>query len=180
MQKCRLPSFFQTNTTALHHTLWLDQIMPESNISHRCAWTSSTNGGGIYLNCSLNRASLVTLITCLLEWLQLSSQGSKEKMWYSARSEWAESACSGNQDPKLLKSNFLNSFSCLCPAVSFSVWMSWALSNASIMPGHTCSSGTQLGATTLTTGIFFCMVWHYAVLLLTTMATFLLPLCISV
>ena len=30
---------------------------------------------------------LVTLITCLVEWVQLSLQGSKEKMsWYSARS----------------------------------------------------------------------------------------------
>ena len=120
MQKFRLPSFFQTNTTALHHTLWLGQIMPESNISCRCAWTSSTNGGGICLNHSLNRTSSVTIITCSIERMQLSSQGSKDKMsWYSARSKQMESASSGSQDPKLLKSNFSNSFSCLCSAVCF-------------------------------------------------------------
>ena len=67
MQKCRLPSFFQTSTTALHHTLWLGQIVPESNISCRCTWTSSTNGRGICLNHSLNGASLVTLIISSVE-----------------------------------------------------------------------------------------------------------------
>ena len=50
MQKHRPPSFFWTNTTALHHMLWLRQIVPESNISHKCLWTSSTNGRGICLN----------------------------------------------------------------------------------------------------------------------------------
>ena len=44
MQKHRLSSFFWTSTTALHHTLWLGQIMPKSNISHRCAHSSSTKG----------------------------------------------------------------------------------------------------------------------------------------
>ena len=48
MQKCRLPAFSQTSTTVLHHTLWLGQIVPESNISCRCAWTSTTNGRGIF------------------------------------------------------------------------------------------------------------------------------------
>ena len=57
---------FQTNTTALHHALWLGPIAPESNISHRYAQTSSTNDGGICLNHSLNGASSVTLITCQL------------------------------------------------------------------------------------------------------------------
>ena len=61
MQKCRLPSFFWTNTTALHHTLWLGWILPESYISNRCMQTSSTTGRGIHLNQSLNGASLVTL-----------------------------------------------------------------------------------------------------------------------
>ena len=79
MQKCRLTSFFGTSTTTLHHTLWLGQTVPESNISHRCAWTSSTNGGGICLNHSLNGVSMVTLITCSIEWVQPSSQDSKKK-----------------------------------------------------------------------------------------------------
>ena len=81
-----LLSFFQTSTTVINHALWLGWIAPESSISHRCAWTSSTNCIGIHLNCSLNGASSVTLITCLVKWVQLSLQCSKEKMsWYSAR-----------------------------------------------------------------------------------------------
>ena len=106
-QKCRLPSFFWTNTTALPHALWLGQIAPESNISCRCAQTASTNGWGIHLNHSLNGASSVTLIKCLVKCVQPSSQDSKEKMsWYSARSEQAELASSGSQDPRLLKSSW--------------------------------------------------------------------------
>ena len=181
MQKCRLLSFFWTSTTALHHILWLGWIVPESNISHRCAQTSSTNGEGICLICSLNGVSSVTLITCSITWGQPSSQGSKEKMlWYSVRSEWAESASSGGQDPKPLKSNFSNRFSCLCSVVIFGIWMPWVSSNASIMPGHICSSGTWLAATTLATGILFFRVWGYAILFLTMTVTHLLPLCILV
>ena len=68
----------------------------------------------------------MTLITCLVKWVQLSSQGSKEKiLWYSIRTEQVDSANSGDQDPKPLKS----SLSCFCSAVSFSVWMPWASSN---------------------------------------------------
>ena len=72
MQKHGLPSFFWTSTTALHHTLWLGWIVPESNISHRCVQTSSTKGRGICLHCSLHEALSVTLITCLVESVQLS------------------------------------------------------------------------------------------------------------
>ena len=76
IQKCRPPSFFQTNTIALHHALWLGQITPESNISCRCILTSSTNDGGICLKCSLNGVSSVTLITCSVEWIQPGGQAS--------------------------------------------------------------------------------------------------------
>ena len=155
--------------------------MPISNISHRSAQTFSTNSRGICLNHSLNGVSSVTLITWSVKWVQLSSQGSKEKMLcYSARSGWAGSDSSGDQDPKPLKFNFSNSFSCLFSMVSFCVWMPWASSNASVMPDHICGSGTQLAATTLATQTFFFRVWGYTILFLTTMATFLLPLCILV
>ena len=88
MQKCRPPSFFQTKTTALHHMLWLEQIAPESIISQKCVWTS-TNGRGIPLNHSLNGVSSVTLITCVMEWVQPSSLGSREKTsWYLAKRVW--------------------------------------------------------------------------------------------
>ena len=181
MQTIYVDSFFQTNTTTLHHVLWLGWIVPESNISHKSAWTSSTNGGGICLNHSLNGTSSVTLITCFVEWVQLSLQGSREKMsWYSSRRDWAESASSGGQDPNSLKFNFSNSFSCLCSAVSYCGWMPRALSKASIIPGIICGSGTWLAATTLATRTFFFNIWGYAILFLTTAVVLLLPLCISV
>ena len=80
MKNCRLPSFFWNSTTALHHRLWWGWIVPESNICHRCLWTFSTSDRGICLNHSLNGASSLTLITCSVEWVQKSFQGSKEKM----------------------------------------------------------------------------------------------------
>ena len=45
MQNYRPPSFFLTNTTALHHALWLGQIGPDSSISCRWFWNSLTKGG---------------------------------------------------------------------------------------------------------------------------------------
>ena len=39
MQRCRPLSFFHTSTTTLHHGLWLDWIVPASNISFTCACT---------------------------------------------------------------------------------------------------------------------------------------------
>ena len=152
--------FFQTNTMALHHVLWLGQIVPESNISCRCVQTSSTNGVGNHLNHSLNGVSSVTLITCSVEWVQSSSRDSKEKMsWYSTRREWAGSASSGSQDPRPLKSNFLNTFYCLCSMVIFGAWMPWTSSNASTMTGHISTSGMLLAAITLAMEIFFFRVW---------------------
>ena len=87
MQNCRLPSFFCTNTTALHQALWLGLIAPDSNISCRWFWTSSTNGGGIHLNHSLKGVSSITFILCSMEWVQPNSTGSNENTsWYLARS----------------------------------------------------------------------------------------------
>ena len=57
--------------------------------------------------------------------------------------------------PSCSSLNFSNSFSCLCSVVIFGVWIPWASSNVSIMPGYICGSGTQLAAITLATGIFF-------------------------
>ena len=77
MQNCRSPSFFLTNTTALHQALWLDQIAPDSNISHRWFETSLTNGGGIHQNWSLKGVSSITFYhvfhgvgTAQLHWIQ--------------------------------------------------------------------------------------------------------------
>ena len=120
MQNHRPPSFFHTNTTALHQALWLGLIAPDSNISHRWFKTSLTNGGGILLNHSLKRVSSVTFIMCSVEWVQPNSTGSNESTsWYLARSWQAASASLGTQESKLLKSNSLNNLPCLCLTVSW-------------------------------------------------------------
>ena len=176
IQKCRLLSFFWTTTTTLHHALWLGWITPESNISHRCVQTSSTNGGGICLNHSLNGVSLVTLITCSDEWVQLSSLGSNEKMsWYSAKRDWAESARLGGHDSNPLRSNSSNNISCLCFTVSLGTWRPYAPSKASITSVCIGGSGTHVTAAALATRVFFLRVWGHTLLFLTTMVMFLLP-----
>ena len=80
MQKCKLPSFFLTNTTVLHQALWLGLVAPDSNISLRWFLTSSTIGGGIRLNRSLNGVSSVTFMVCLVEWVHPRSARSNENM----------------------------------------------------------------------------------------------------
>ena len=100
MQDHRPPSFFCTNTTALHQALWLGLIAPDSNISCRWFQTSSTNGGGICLNCSLKGVSSVTFTVCFMEWVQSNSTGSNENMsWYLARNQQAASTSSGLRSP---------------------------------------------------------------------------------
>ena len=137
IQNCRPPSFFCTNTTALHQALWLGLIAPDSNILWRWFQTSSTNGGGIHLNCSLKGVSSITFIICSVEWVQPNSAGSNENMlWYSARSWQAASASSGAQESRPLKSNSSNNLPCLCLMVSLGVWGSWDSS----APSSNCSS----------------------------------------
>ena len=141
---------------ALHHALWLGQMAPDSNISLRWFWTSSTKGGGICLNHSLKGVSFVTLIICSVEWVQPNSTGSKVKTsWYLARSWQAASASSRGHKFNLLKFNSINSLPCLCLVVKLSGWGSWGPSS----PSHTLiSSGvssTTIAATALATGAFF-------------------------
>ena len=52
----------------LHHALWLGWTAPESNISCRCVWTSSTNGGGIHINHSLN-GSVISTFNHMFHWM---------------------------------------------------------------------------------------------------------------
>ena len=128
MQNCRPPSSFLTNTTALHYALWLGQIAPDSSISCRWFWTSSTRGGGIHLNHSLKGLSSVTFIVCSVEWVQPNSMGSNGNMsWYLAKSQQAASASLGGQESNPLKSSSSNNFPCLCLTVNLGVWGSWGL-----------------------------------------------------
>ena len=115
MQNHRLPSFFCTNTTALHQALWLGLIAPDYNNSCRWLQTSLTNSRGIHLNHSLKGVLSVTFIMCSMEWVQPNSvECNDNTFWYVARSWWAASASSGAQESKLLRSNSSNNLSCLC------------------------------------------------------------------
>ena len=106
MQKHRLPSFFLTSMTVLHHVLWLGLIAPDSNISLKCFLTSSTISGGICLNHSLNGVSSVTFMECSVVWVHPSSARSNENVsWYLARSQQALSTNSGAHESKPLRSN---------------------------------------------------------------------------
>ena len=175
MQNCRLPSFFLTNTTALHQALWLGQIAQDSNISHRWFWTSSTNGGGIHLNHSLKRASSITFIMCSVEWVQLNSTWSNENTsWYLAKSQLAASANSGAQESNSLKSNSSNNLPCLCLTVSLGEWGPWAPSPPSCNWTSSGGLGTGNATTALATGVFYQRVCKKAVLFLTTTMCFLL------
>ena len=176
IQNCKLPSFFCTNTTALHQALWLGLMAPDSNISCRWLLISSTNRGGILLNCSLKGVSSVTFMVCSMEWVQPNSAGSNgNTSWYLTRSQHAVSASSGLQESRPLKSNSSNNLPCLCLTVSLVVWESWDSSAPSSNYSPSGGSGTGNAATALATGVFFQRVCEYAVLFCTTMTAFLLP-----
>ena len=154
IQKCRLPSFFCTSTTALHQALWLGLMVPDSNISFKWFLTSSTNGGGIHLNCSLKGVSSVTFMICSVEWVQPNSAGSNENMsWYLARSQQATSANSRVQESRLLKSNSSNNLPCLCLTVSLGIWKSGDLLVPSCNPLDLGGLGTGDAAAILATGV---------------------------
>ena len=155
MQNHRVPSFFLTNTTALHQALWLGQIAPESNISHRWFQTSSTNGGGIHLNHSLKGVSSVTFVMCSIEWVQPNPAESNENTsWYSARSQQAASTSSGAQESKPLKSNLLNNLLCL-PNSQSGKYGDPGLMHPSCNWASSGGLGTGNATTALATGVLF-------------------------
>ena len=80
MQNHRDPSFFHTNTTALHQEDWLGQIVPASSISLSDTQTSSTKGRGMHLKHSLKGSSSLMRISCLLALVHHSSLGLSTKM----------------------------------------------------------------------------------------------------
>ena len=87
--KVQTSVFLHTSTTALHHGLLLGQIVPTSNISFTCAWTTSTIRGGILQSLSLKGSPSTTLISCFTKSVQPKIPGSREKMsWYSATRSW--------------------------------------------------------------------------------------------
>ena len=80
MQNQRDPSFFHTNTTALHQGDWLGWKVPASSISLSDAQTSSSKSGGMCLKHSLKCSSSLMQISCLIALVHPSSLGSSTKM----------------------------------------------------------------------------------------------------
>ena len=64
MQNRRVPSFFLTRTMALHQGDFKGQIAPPSNMSCRFSRTSSSRGGVIRRNLSLNGSSSISSMMC--------------------------------------------------------------------------------------------------------------------
>ena len=115
MQRWSDPSFFLAKTTALHQGLLLGQTTPASNINFKCSLTSSTWGGGILWNRSLNGgvAGSLRTILCLVALVLPMSCFSKEKIsWYSHRRPCTFSACSVGQASKPDKSSLSRSKTC--------------------------------------------------------------------
>ena len=134
---CTKPlSFWCTKTTALHHGLWLGQIVPVSNISFMCALTTSIMGGGILWNCSLKGSSSTTLFSCLARLVQPNSPGSKEKMsWYSANRAWVATWFPSDHSSRLDKSSCWKSASLLLSTNTLVCCIPWTLSRSSKVPG---------------------------------------------
>ena len=112
-QKPSDPSFFLTNTTALHHGDWLGHITSMSNISLNEAHTSSRSMGDMHLNHSLKGLLSVMQISCLVVLMQPSSFPSNVKMLWKARtSSLATTAFQGVQLLRPSRFNFSSSPSC--------------------------------------------------------------------
>ena len=82
IQNRRVPSFFHTRTMALHQGDLDGRIAPPSNMSCRFSRTSSSRGGAIRRNLSLNGSSSISSMMCSAESVQPISFLSREKMWW--------------------------------------------------------------------------------------------------
>ena len=112
-QKCSIPAFFLTSTTASHHGNWLGCMVPASNISWSKACTSSSSSRGIHLNHSLNGLLLVIQISCSTVLVQPSSFPSNVKTsWKDNTRSCATMAFQGVQLLRPSRSNFSRSFCC--------------------------------------------------------------------
>ena len=176
MQKCRPPSFLHTNTTVLHHGLWLGWIAPTSNISFTCAWTLSTIGGGILWNLSLKILSLITLISCFAKSVQPNSLGSREKiLWYSTNRAWAAAWFPSDHSSRPDKSSCWKNTSLLCSTEILVHWILCISSNFfRVLQGPLPTGGTPFTATTWVTLMPLAIVIGMAVRFFTTTATRLL------
>ena len=149
MQKHRPLSFLCTNTTVLHHGLWLGWIAPTFGISFMYEWTSSTMGGGIFQNLSLKGLLSTALIWCFARSAQPNSPGSKEKMSrYSANRTWAAAWFLSDHPCRLDKSSYWKSTSLLHSTDILVHWILHISSSFSKVPGATSTLDTTFTVTT--------------------------------
>ena len=152
MQKHSIPSFFLTSTTALHHSDWLGHLAPTSNISQTEACTSSNNGGGICLKCSINGSLSVIRISCSTTLVQPSSLPSIAKTsWKVSTSSHATMAFWGVQLLSPSRFSFSKSFLCQS-ATDRDGYLSSVPRTASIS-GESSTSGTGEAETTQARGL---------------------------
>ena len=131
-QKCSIPSFFLTSTTALHHGDWLGHMPPTSNMCQSEMHTSSSSGGGIHLNRSLSGLLSVIQISCSTMLVQPSSFPSNAKTsWKASTRSRAAMAFQGVQLLRPSRSNFSRSFLC-CSATERGCHLSSAPRTASL------------------------------------------------
>ena len=148
LQKC-IDLSLSFKPTPLHYTMhsgWVESHLNPTFLTGAYKLLSS-NVSGICLKCSLNGVSSVTLITCLVEWVQPNLLGSRQKtLWYSAKKDQVESASLGGEDSNPHMSNSLKNFSCLCFMVNLGMWRPGASVNASVSLVCTGSSSTHVTA----------------------------------
>ena len=112
MQKCMLPSFFQTRTTALANGLQDFLIAPICSISCKCFFISSNWSGRICLYLSLKGVGLVSFMVCLTTEVFPRLRSFKAKRNPNSVIKLLTSFCSWTEQlttPK--RSTLLNSFS---------------------------------------------------------------------
>ena len=176
IQRDKLPPFFLTNTTTLHHRDWLGLITPESNMSLRVFCTSPSRGGGILQNLSLYGLRSVRLITCSIVLVYPNSFSSRMNiLCYSIRSSLAALASSLSQTLSHERSNF-----CICFFLHLEMDILGLLipcisSKAFIMLGLSCEFGISLVATTLANAMPLFRMTDFPVVICMTTRTLLLP-----
>ena len=164
-QKCSIPSFFLTSTTALHHGDWLGCMAPTSNMSQSEACTSFRSSGGICLNHSLNSSLLVIQISCSTALVQPSLFPSNVKTsWKASMRPHATMAFQGVQLLRPSRSNFSRSFFCcsatdrgchlsptqgLLPSLGISPWVGQETQRPPLPPAHPSSGKLKIPACSL-------------------------------